>query len=548
MEPNSQSKTVKHHLLLLTLLWFFLLIILPWKGFFLLNDDYVYEWNVRHFSERGLNLHTYTTPTLIFQVILGVLVYAVSPDPSYLRLLTSVFYLVGAIYMYKLLVLEKIHNKKAFLLTLLMFFNPLYLHLGFTFMSETYFLTTILICVYYYAKGAQESEQKLNSFLSVLFWTFAFLSRQVALFFLPAFILTDFFILKKRNPKSYAKYLIPISVFLAYELFFPKTLVYTQGSIIKSLESLGLFSTYITAIERLFKTLFYFGLFTFPITLPFLFQKLIEKQFFTKKMLIPFLVTSAILAVVAVYFWKTQTQLMFYIPNILTYAGFLPASLHMGIKQTLFVNSPVRARAFITLLSLVSFAGLSVMASSNLKTLLKEKSTFWVLSLATAISMGTFFVFRSYYDRYILVALPLLLLALGKWMNFKKPALILSYALVGVLAATSVAMEHDYLSLIKTVWEIPEKYGIEKLEYYSTFEFNAYHRLEHFADAQTMEEISQKAWMPPREDYEAFASYTKVKGFYVEETVNYKSLISPEFEGGLLLMRKVPEGMGELQD
>jgi len=111
-------------------------------------------------------------------------------------------------------------------------------------------------------------------------------------------------------------------------------------------------------------------------------------------------------------------------------------------------------------------------------------------------------------------------------MEFKKSTTLLAWAITGIFALSSFAMEHDYLSLIKTVWEIPEMYGIEKLGYYSTFEFNAYYRLNSFADA------------PPKEDYEAYASYTTVEGFCVEQEINYKSLISPNFKGSLLLLKK----------
>lgn len=475
------------------------------------------------------------------------MVYAIRQDPSLLRLLTSIFSLLGAVYMYKLLLLEKISNRKALLLTLIMFFNPLYLYLGFTFMSEPYFLTTIIMSIYFFAKYSQKiGNENVYAFLSILFWAFSYFSRQVALFFLPAFFITEFFFLDKRKLKDYIKYLFPIGIILVYELFIPKTLAYTQGSLLKSLESLIHPITYFVAVERFLKTLFYFGFFTFPITLAYLAQKLRDKNFFKKQFLLPFIGTFCAMSIVAIYFWKTQAQLMFYIPNILTYAGFLPASLHMGIKQTFFVNSPVRIQALVTLISMVSFSGLVCMGSSRfdsqnfrVKNFIKpENANVANIFFGTVISMVTFFLFRSYYDRYILIALPLLLVLLGKWMEFKKSTTLVAWAITGILALSSFAMEHDYLSLIKTVWEIPEMYGIEKLGYYSTFEFNAYYRLNSFADAQTMEEINAKAWMPPKEDYEAYASYTTVEGFCVEQEINYKSLISPNFKGSLLLLKK----------
>jgi len=65
---------------LLILIWLLLLLILPWQGFFLLNDSYVYEWNVRHFLENNFLLHPLTSPTLLFQTFLGSIIYLFKKD------------------------------------------------------------------------------------------------------------------------------------------------------------------------------------------------------------------------------------------------------------------------------------------------------------------------------------------------------------------------------------------------------------------------------------------------------------------------------------
>lgn len=529
----------KNYIVIFALIWLILILVLPWRGFFLLNDDYVYEWNVLNFPARGFKFHSYTGPTLIFQVILALPLYAIRQDPGMLRLLTSLFFVLGAIYLFKLLCLEKISVQKSFLLALLLLFNPLYLYLGFTFMSDVYFLSMAIASTYYFVK-AHERPYFWDSTWTMVFWGFSYLSRQQAIFLIPVYLALEFLVKgkKKKNFGEYWVYLIPLIVILGYEFFFPKTVMYTDGSIIKSLGLLTVPSTYAVALERLIKTLFYFGFFAFPIVIPLLFSRLLNGKFFQARFFLTFFSSATILSLLACVFWAKKQQVMFYIPNVLTYAGFLPASLHMGIKQTIFVNSPVMIGAVITLISLVSFSGLLALALPKVEFRhIDQDLSLWVWGLTTILIVGGFLLFRSYYDRYLIIGLPFLALMLGKILKEEK-LFLPEVALVLFLGIVSVAFEHDYLSLTKTVWDLPQRYNFDELKYYSTFEHNSYYRLNAFSDAKSLEEIEKKSWMPKKSDYEFYASYIPIKGYRVVEEVNYKSLISPNFVGSLFLLKK----------
>jgi hypothetical protein len=531
-------------LLFLIGIWFLLLIILPWRGYYFLNDDYCYEWNVRNFTERGLDLHPFTGPTMLFQLILGAVIYSFSDDPSLLRLLTSFFFLLGVVFMYKLLLLEKVPPYAAFIATLLLMFNPFYLYLGFTFMAEMYFISTLIISVYFFAL-AGKSYRSHYLIISMVFLSLSFLSRQEAILAVPAFLLTDLFLLKRRSISHYGFYLIPLLTFLSYQLFAPKTLVFVEGSFFRTLDSLANLQTYTTAVERFVKSIFYVGLFSFPVTLPLLLHFVRSKKIFKLKYLLSFTGAVGVLLFSAAYFWFRSKELMFYIPNVLTYAGFLPASTMMGIKQTIFVNSPVKVQSLITLLSVVSFGGLVLLvvdrfsSLGSIKKVFKEKVSFSVLLFASLFILGTFLVFRSYYDRYLLVLIPPLVIGLGLFIrSYGQKYIKFIAVLSGIFILASVMFEHDYLSLNRTVWEVPEKYGLDKMEYHGSFEFNRYHRLDLIENADSMEMILSKEWLPATEDYSYYISYTQLKDHCIKERVDYKSFISPGSVGSLVLLEE----------
>jgi hypothetical protein len=250
------------------------------------------------------------------------------------------------------------------------------------------------------------------------------------------------------------------------------------------------------------------------------------------------------LCAAAAIFWLLNKELMFYIPNVLTYAGFLPASVLMGIKQTIFVDSPVRTQSVITLLSIASFGGLALLVAQNAPPVKKIPEFFHkhvslaVLLFVAVFTVGAYLIFRSYYDRYLIITLPLLLLFLGLYWQLYKRYLVLGYLLLAGFIVMSVAFEHDYLSLNRTVWEVPQKFNIDRMSYYGTFEYTGYQRLDLFKDVDDMALIEAQEWMPAKDEYDYYISYTTVRGYCVEETINYRSYISPDFTGSLLLLKR----------
>ncbi|PIR43589.1 hypothetical protein COV24_02070 [candidate division WWE3 bacterium CG10_big_fil_rev_8_21_14_0_10_32_10] len=519
------------------IIWLLLLLILPWRGFFLLNDSYVYEWNVRHFFENGFLLHPLTSPTTLFQTFLGSLVYIVKKDPSYLRLMTSIFYLLGVIYFYKTLILNKIRKRLSFLLSLLLMLNPLYLNLGFSFMTDIYFLSLFIISSYYYLLFLQNRATK-SLVITSLVVTFSVLSRQTGIFISIAFILIYLYIKKrKKSIRHILILLIPVIVFILYQLFYPKPLAYTYQSISVTQGKLFLLGFYLEVLFRIIKTFYYFGFFVFPVTLGYVLYLVVKNKFFKAPSLLIFSSVFFVFTVFSIFFWIFQNELMFYVPNILSYAGFNPQNLGFGIKQTLFVDSPVRVRALITLISIASLGGLAIILHNSKIDIYKNK-LFYILGVPSISILVISFVFRDYFDRYIIVVLPLILFILGNYLNKIRPKYYFYVPFLIVMFIVSVTFEHDYLSLNKYVWNLSQTISANQLDVKSTFEHNAYYRLSNIYTGKPPQYIFSKEWLPKNEDYKYIVSYTNVEPYCTIDKYYYPSFISPGFKGKLQLLKK----------
>ena len=515
---------------LLILIWLLLLLILPWQGFFLLNDSYVYEWNVRHFLENNFLLHPLTSPTLLFQTFLGSIIYLFKKDVSLLILLTSLFYILGVIYFYKIALYAKIKKTNAFFLSLILMFNPLYLTNGFSFMSDVYFISLFIISAFYFLQFLIENNPNYLFVTSILV-TFCILSRQVGVLVLLAYLIVYFF-KKRRFNMELIFFLIPVLVFFLYQAFYPKPLAYTYRSIDLTLVKLSEVSFFFQIIDRVVKSIYYIGFFVIPYSFAILLHLLVSKKIFKKRLIIAFAVSFLILSIISFYFWVTEKQLMFYIPNVLSYAGFQPQNLGFGVKQTIFVNSPVKSQALITVFCVISS---SVFIALSKKINLLNNLSVLIVGIPGLFILLASLLFRDYFDRYLLVILPFILLYLGILVN---RVIIKKYYFffIAIFALISVIFEHDYLSFNKKIWEIPQKMKINPIEIKGTYEFEGYYRLDKIYNVDNPEYIFDRLWRPKPNEYKYILSYTNVEPYCTINKFHYLSLISANFRGKIELL------------
>ncbi|HHH14263.1 MAG TPA: hypothetical protein ENJ78_00975 [candidate division WWE3 bacterium] len=344
---------------------------------------------------------------------------------------------------------------------------------------------------------------------------------------------------KKINKKTFIPYLLFFSLLLWYQFLYIKPLAYTQGSIVKTLLLLKDIKYVKELIYRFFYIFYYVGIFTFPLTFAYFFTLLVNRTL-TKKFLLLLFLFGAFFLSLSLFFWFKERTLMFYLPNMLSYAGFLPQSLNFGIKQTLFVNSPVRIRAFITLVSIFSvsiyFSVLFQRLQENKKLLLKNKML--VLFLITLFMLSPTIIFRDFFDRYLIVIIPFVLLYFS--LIAKKPTIIklpLLYFFVFLFCSWSLIWEYDYLSLNKFAWEYPSKNNFSSKEFRSTFEYNLYPLLDGISSINDPSVLNRETWEPPLSQYKYFLSYSDVIKYCPKiDNLYYTTPLSRGFKGPLKIL------------
>lgn len=532
----SQAKSLisKNPYIVFTLLWVFLLVFLPWRGFYMLNDDYVYEWSTRHFFENHFLLHPLVSPTLLFQSFLGSIIYQFSKSPSLLRLMTSVFYLAGVLFFYKYLLVFSKDKKLVFYLTLLLMFNPLSLYLGFTFMSDMYFISLFIISLYFFSNYLETSILQ-NLYLSSIFVCFAFFTRQTALLVLLSFLVV--LLLKKVPFKHILIFsILPVLSIASYMFFYPKTLAYTDQSILKTLQFIKEPLFFKSILERTIYSFYYIGLFVLPFSVSYFLTQLFPKRIkdvINKDTLI-FSFLFIIFFSISLFFYIKEVTVMFYIPNIISYAGFNPQNINDGIKQSFFVDSPLLIRSFITLLSAFSIAVFLTYILTFKITLYNNLKSF--KGLAITFSTVSIFllsiIFRDFFDRYLIVILPFTIFTLVFYKNTSKSFYKIFAISIILFSLVWVLFEHDYLSLNKKMWEVTynsSRYPmINPNNTHASFEYNNYFYLDKTFNFTDSEKLFNRDYMREKIDNKYLISYTDTWVYCRAERVYYPSFISKE--------------------
>lgn len=516
------KKALSSYITFLIAIWVLLVSFLPWRGFFMLNDDYAYIFSTQNYSLFNFSVHPIVSTTIIFQSFLGkIVLYIFNGDISYLRLLTSIFLLIGAICLY-LVLANKQQKFVSFFISLLFLFNPLSINLGFTFMTDVYYVSLLLLSLFFIHKYF-----KTNNFvfalLCGLFLAFMFLTRQIGLVYGVFFILSCIYF-KKMPIKKALLVFIPLAfAFVLYQFFYTKPLGFTSQSLALTLTKLQNVSFLKEVLLRPILSLYYFGFFTLPLTFAFGLNLLfnLKKQY---KLIIFSIFTFTLFSFISILLWVFEKQVMFYIPNIISYAGFNPSNINDGIKQTVFVNSPFLTRVIYTFLSIVSLSLFTTYIYTVIKKL-KTDYLFLIMLVPSILSLGLAFIFRDFFDRYLLMILPVLLYPFV-YLKISKIAKGFLVLLTLTFAITFTLFQHDYLSLNKTMWEVANTPPLNFQNTHASFEYNNYYNLQKSLNITNGTELFKKNWTPKKETKKFLISYTDTWVYCRYKQVEYPSFIS----------------------
>jgi hypothetical protein len=359
------------------------------------NDEWVYYQNIEKILSGNFELHPKTAPTfytISFLAYFWSLFFSINSLP----VLTLVISVLTFYFFSKTIEIKFNFSKLTTLfLGLILGTNIIFIYSSFGFMTENYLLFFLILSLYFFEKHLKESNFKFLH-LSNLFSILSFFVKQSGIIFL---IATSFyFLLKKDYQKFIIQIIYSVSVLLFYFLLFPKTseMVSKNFSFI-NFDIPFYLSTLVIGI------LIYLVFFTLPIVINFIYKFFSSLRFTWVKVII---ITSIIFVSILAfnYLFKPQTQSngeFPYFRNIFQRTGFFPKNIN-GLKYQFRYNYD-----FFLISDYISkFLLLLIIPAIILK--------FKKLINVYSISLFGFFVLmlftNPFYDRYLLYALPLVIM------------------------------------------------------------------------------------------------------------------------------------------
>jgi len=435
--------------LILMLVFLSVLVFTNPQGEFPLNDDWSYGQAVQNLVQNHeYRLTNWTSMPLLTQVLWGAL-FSIPAGFSHfaLRLSTLVLSLAGILLLLRLVHCGGTRRPEVLLLgPLCLLFNPVYLDLSHTFMTDVPYLTLTMGSVLLLVLGT-DRDNKLMLALGMCAAVLATLLRQTGVLIPLAYGIAC---LTGRRVKAGGSLLaagfliVTVVALVVYTQWLTvtgrlPTGFHAQQSQVTSVLVSGLPAVARQVTVSLLTTFTYLGLFALPLGLLFTAGARWRRLF-------------AFLGVSAALLGLTQVLHIGFPGNILSDRGVGPFTLAHTEQFSAFTGSAA-SKAVLGLLSLVGGALL-------LETLVRSARHFrtsWPTALCLSLA-GLSFLSLSLvhqFDRYMLIYLPLIVVAAAAEFYRNPPrrfAVVAAYAVLLAYAGFSVGAVHDYLSWNRTRW------------------------------------------------------------------------------------------------
>jgi hypothetical protein len=528
--------------LLLSGVWIIsILIVYPW-GEFPLNDDWAYSLDVFHLSQEGkLILNDWPGMTLIAQILWGGLIsFVFGFSFINLRISTLVLGLITILAFYRILVLSGKNMKTSLLGSFLLIFSPLFFYSSFTFMTEIYFLITILFSFLYFYKFYSTEKYKYL-FLSSFFVLTATLIRQPGILLGIAFTVS-FLLIKPFSKRWVLISLTPtffaLSAHLIYSYWVNHNYImpnYSNASILfKQLANTHLDFYY----HRFGIIALYFGLFTLPVS-AILLPQIISQYKWKEKAIIVLLTIIALV-----------TGLLNDFPN-----GNVIYNLGLGpklLKDAYWGENihPILSNQIMYLIKILSLISASIVVTHFCKEAIKDINKIIKAQCSPACLLRvTFIVFfllyvcfilinPIFFDRYLLPIIPavaLIILPAKPILSKKRESVFGLIMLVYVLFC--ITATHDYFSWNRARWKAANyltevlKVGKNKID--GGFEYNAW-----FQTGGCNPDVKNRIswWFVSSDDY--VISFGNIPGFKKIGKLDYRRMLPPGIDSICILSRQ----------
>ncbi len=440
---------------------FLLVALIPLYSYvnFYQNDDWNRNSTIIRFLNFDFRLLDVTATTFYTQGLMGVFwaaIFGVKKLP-YLTLFVSVanFYLFWTI-LKELKIFKDLTN---FLLSTIFFFNVFHIYSSIGFMTENYLLFFCLLSILYFYKFQNNLNFK-NLYFSNILSILAFYAKQNALV-IPAGIAL-YFLVNKKFKELKVQLAFIFGTLLSYYLLFPRTTEMKDKDFnFNNLLNLNYDFSLIYGI------LIYLSFFSLPLIFNLIWQEIQSKNI--KKILL--------ITLISVFFFFGGNYLFKpglisweefpYFENTFERTGFLPRTID-GTKYQFKYNfdlyNYIDLFSKITVSLFISFIILNFKKFNN------------ALSYIVLVNFGLMLFVSIFFDRYILIFVPLIYLLISKFLKETK-LLQVSLSVFAVFTMYfSYLLSSDFIYTHNYIWSKSEELvGTNKAsttEIYSTGAWN----------------------------------------------------------------------------
>ncbi len=502
----------------LLLLWFMALICIHPFGEFPVNDDWCYAKDVYSLSvNKKFTIDLWPSMTLISQTLWGTL-FASAFGFSFtaLKCSTLVLAVAGSFSLYLLLTKLIKNNIVSFLFTCSFYFNPLFLPLSFTYMTDVFFVTFVLLS-FHAAYNYLHSGKRAPYVLFITFCTISTLDRQygllTAFIFIPALLL-----LKPLSVKSVFYAGLPMAVSLFFH--FSYRLFLKINHIPSNRYGVSMIADFIRNFKlalSLSKTVDIFllaGILLIPCALIFV----LNKVHVNRRLLI---ILGLCLCLFSILTYNSGSS--FPVGNTLNLSGIGPKltkdlSWNENVKFTINPASLLLLK-ILGVLS-ISFIVSGILNSFSFKNVTRSPGQLFSFSLI--LYFLVYFAFsiikESYFDRYALpLILVLLLLLAPEIRNIGSSKFHLATCVLIITYTLSVLASKDFFSWQHSRWEAinyMKSKGVDAHRLDGGYEFNGWYQAGSFG---IIKKEAPSWWWVDKDDFMIangpLDGYSKIRSF-----------------------------------
>jgi len=549
-----RARLIDH--LTLLLIWCVAVVLVDPRGDFPLNDDWVYGKAVQTFIEHGiLRLPGYAAAPIVSQVIWGALFCKIFGFSfTVLRASTLASASIGTAVLYEILSFCRLPRRLALAGALTLLLNPVFFALSFSFMTDVPFLVFGL-CGIWFILRTLDGGGKRSLAAALFFISAATLCRQVglalALAFAAAYI-TRYGLRRRTLLDAALIVFVPIAALAGFEAILKATTGLPRYYLSKEAELWEQFRTRNwlelffsprqntgSLLRRGFTALIYVGLFLVPVSAGLMPKESRPKATFMRWAVICLIAGLGSLGLLSA---KRAMPILGDGGNILINWGLGPQSLRDAELD--LPNVPAAPAAFwlaVTALSSLGACLLALLSLEPLKALFARRDRFKDAVLVfSAVGAMTYFVpmgIAGFYDRYLLLLLPLTILFIGAGsrapLGAARPCM--TYGCLIGFGLYAVAGTHDYLAWNRCRWNalrlLTERMGVPPERIDGGKEFNGWYM---YDDAYRPLKAKSSYWV---QDDEYVISFRVLAGYRPISELSFDRWLPPG-KGEIYVLRR----------